>query len=481
MPDSTQRDAVPLGNVTTVQLRAHRYRPFLLRLIAATGDALALSELPVQDAEDAVYVIPKPIETTAREKAGWADDMGWSDALKTWGADAINILSIEAALRLMELGRIKGELTGIAGPSPISDVPARLKKNSALPPGFQGPFDWHLARCRVPQAWAMFASHESHQAALPWKEIRIGHIDTGYSEHAALGWLNGTSVTVHPDLGADFFDDDASPRDPFLPTGNPGHGTRISAVIAGFDPDAADGPYYGAAPGAAIIPYRVTDSVVIDHVARHVAHAIRDAIQRRCDVINISLGGLFPSHLLSDALDAAYEQGTIVICAAGNMWSEVIYPARYNRCVTMGGIGPGGKPWGGSAHGPYVDLCGPAQLVRRVHPENLPPGQTASGFDTCPNGSGTSYATAVCSGIAALWLAWHGKKILSTNYPEPWQRVAAFKRLLRMTAWKPDANWDGDAYGAGVVDAEALLRAALPGADTLLKAKAAADVFDPAD
>lgn len=480
-PDPVNAESVPLGNLTTVQLTAERYHPFLQQLLAAAGDTLSLADLPPQDIEAAVYILPKAMENAARRTQGWPDDVQWKNVLQGWGALAVNILSIEAALRLMELGRIKGELAGRPLPAAAVPAPHREKAHPSLPSAFQGPFDWHLARCRVPQAWAMFAADASHRTTLPWNGIRIGHIDTGYTEHAALGWLDGKSVTVRPELGYNFFENVPDPRDPFLPSGNPGHGTSTSAAIAGFDPSAAGGPYYGSAPGAAIIPYRVTDSVIIDHVGRHVAHAIHSAIAKGCDVISISLGGLFNHRQLSDAIDAAYEQGVIVICAAGNIWGEVVYPGRYNRCVTMGGIAPDNKPWGGSARGKYVDLCGPAQQVRRVWPENLPPGRTAFGFHAPPDGSGTSYATALCAGIAALWLAWHGKPVLTSRYPHGWQKAAAFKRLLRTSAWQPGENWDRAEYGAGILDAEALLRLPLPDKNALIKAKAAADVFDPND
>jgi subtilisin family serine protease len=271
-----------------------------------------------------------------------------------------------------------------------------------------------------------------------------------------------------------------------LPSGNPGHGTRTSATIGGFYPQAAGTPYFGAAPGVKIIPYRVTDSVLIDHVKRFVALAIHDAIDKQCSVISISLGALFGDRKLSDALDAAYEHGVIVVCAAGNQWKEVIYPGRYNRCVTMGGVAPGMLPWAGSACGQYVDLCAPAQQVRRLKPEKLPPGQAATELYAPPDGNGTSYATALCAGVAALWLAWHGQDKLNAAYAQPWMKTAAFKHLLRSTALVPKAaqvpkGWDASQYGSGIVDAQALLAAELPLASSLHKALPAHDIFDPAD
>jgi subtilisin family serine protease len=313
-------------------------------------------------------------------------------------------------------------------------------------------------------------------------DVRIGHIDTGYTEHAALGWERGSSSSVHPDLGKDFWKgdhDQDGPRDPFLP-GFPGHGTRISATISGFYPQANGGPFYGVAPGAQIIPYRVTDSVIVDHVQHHVRDAIRDAVASSCHVINISLGALRPSESLAEALDEAYDAGVIVVCAAGQVWGEVIYPGRFNRCVTMGGVGPGLTPWSSAATGIYVDLCGPADEIRRVQAEDLPSGQVATKIASS-TGDGTSYATACCSGAAALWLAWHGLDNLKLKYGATglWQIPKAFKYLAANTAKK--GNWrveTTDKYGSGVLDIPALLKAPLPDPGVMRKENAAYGLFD---
>lgn len=484
MPSPLEHVPLQLGNMTTIQLISSERKPFLKKLLNATGGAIALSELPFQNAYASVYVIPKPVEDLVRSAKGWLRDADWIAGLQSWGALTVNILSTEAVFRLMELGRVDAAIAKQrpTRPAALNSVPADAKgpKLKALPLHFQGPYDWQLQCCNIPQAWALFANTASHQDDLPWKDIRVGHIDTGYTEHVALAWQNGTSATVDPSLGFDYFENMSDPRDRFLINGNPGHGTRTSATISGFYPQAAGTPYYGAAPGVKIIPYRVTESVLIDHVKRWVAEAIQDALKKDCAVISISLGALFGDTKLSDALDDAYEKGVIVVCAAGNQWKEVIYPGRYNRCVTMGGIAPGMRPWGGSACGKYVDLCGPAQQVRRIKPENFPPGKAAADLYAPPDGNGTSYATALCAGVAALWLAWHGQDKLNTTYLQPWMKAAAFKRMLRNTSHVPQ-GWDHDQYGSGIINAEALLAAELPLANTLVKALPAHDIFDPND
>ncbi|WP_439588257.1 S8 family peptidase [Hydrogenophaga sp.] len=477
-----------LKDITTVQLPASvtAQKQFLKKLQAALAPEGELSALTTGPSEN-VFVVPHAAEQAVREKQGHLSTDQWKTLLEDWGALSVNTLALKAYIALETRGAIlhEGELISppkISIPHPEPQV--KYQGGAVIQAAFAGPYDWHIDQRSVgaAEAWRMFSGKPSFASDLPWAGVRIAHIDTGYTEHAALGWDSGHSPYVHPDQGRDFWQgdhDQDGPRDPFLP-GFPGHGTRISAAIAGFRPDAQGGPFYGVAPGAQIIPYRVTDSVIVDHVQDHIRDAIRAAIASGCHVVNISLGALRPSRALAAALDDAYDAGLIVVCAAGQVWGEVIYPGRFNRCITMGGVGPGLKPWSSAATGIYVDLCGPADEIRRVQAEKLPPGQTATQIAP-KTGDGTSYATACCSGAAALWLAWHGLDKLKQKYSAPglWQIPKAFKYLARKTARK--GNWPDsitDKYGSGVLDIPALLKAPLPDAGTMRKENLAYGQFD---
>jgi len=82
-------------------------------------------------------------------------------------------------------------------------------------------------------------------------------------------------------------------------------------------------------------------------------------------------------------------------------------------------------------------------------------------------GDGTSYGTVHVAAAAAMWLLLREDDIERT-YGAAWQRVEAFRRLLRTTA-RP-INGEPPANRTGVLDLEKLLLASLPAASRLKKA-----------
>lgn len=314
---------------------------------------------------------------------------------------------------------------------------------------------WHLRVARVDAAWAYAAPTAAGSRG---EGIRIGHPDTGWTGHEELrGALDVES-------GWDFVDDDPDSIDPISSgsyPGQPGHGTKTGTVIASRFHDPLPPPdagsvteLAGVAPRATLVPIRCIRSVVIFYNA-DVARAIDHAVRVGCHVISLSFGGI-GGRALEEAVQRAVAANVIVCAAAGNCAPWVVEPAAYESCIAVGGTNPNGRPWKGSGSGRSVTVCAPATHVWTADPTNLPAGVTT--------GQGTSFAVAMVAGIAALWLGRHGRDALLERYRGgrlPLQSV--FAHLLRSTASTP-RRWDPAKYGAGIVDAEALLKAELPGA-----------------
>lgn len=344
--------------------------------------------------------------------------------------------------------------------------------------------DWQFAAVGLPKVWAGLAQDDLDR----YSRVLVGHIDTGYTEHPALGFGSQGGSWIKAELGTNFWKkrieipsgsgevdrwssvaEYPGPRDN-LTGAHAGHGTRTGGTLAGLftaDDDAVTFPFFGAAPGASVIPYRITDSVLVDHVPKELAAAINDAVDKGVSVISISMGSIRRDKKVARAVDRAYQSGVIVCAAAGQVVRSVIYPGRFNCVITVGGAttrdGKDFHPWKMAARGDTVDICGPADVIRR--PTTISHKGKVK-YLIAGKGTGTSFATAICAGLAVLWLAKRSAELDETYKEEKWARVEAFRKLLTSTAITPP-GWPIGTYGAGVYNAEALMHAALPAIELL--------------
>jgi type VII secretion-associated serine protease mycosin len=185
-----------------------------------------------------------------------------------------------------------------------------------------------------------------------------------------------------------------------------GHGTGVASVIAADDAD--DTGFAGLAPGATILPIRVTeqdpdtsDTSRQEIPADRVAEAITLATDQDVDIINISIAFPTPSAVLGDAIEYALADDVIVVAAAGNQKSQAggvdppAFPASYEGVVSVGAITPEGSRDADRTYvGPGVDLLAPGADVVLAWPAG---GHVAD--------SGTSFAAPFVSAAAALVLA----------------------------------------------------------------------------
>jgi subtilisin family serine protease len=334
-----------------------------------------------------------------------------------------------------------------------------------LPPETEDPA-WAHRLLHVPEAWALSAA-----AGRPGRGagIVVAHPDTGYTLHPRLG-----PDRLDLDVDRDFIDNDDDAEDP-LDRGllrNPGHGTATGSVIVG--PAAVAAPGLGVAPEARLLPLRAIRGVtqIFDS---DVARAVDWARSRNAHVVSMSLGGkgFFG---LERAIQRAVDAGIIVLAAAGNFVGFVTAPASYANTIAVAGSDFADRPWEGSSRGQRVDVSAPAEAVH------------VAAFDFAATGDerfvvirnfGTSFAVTHVAGLAALWLAHHGRTELLGRYGAS-QLVAVFRTLLAGAAVRRPPGWDEDNFGSGVVDAQALLEAELPAAGAVIASAAFAEPDDAA-
>jgi serine protease AprX len=289
--------------------------------------------------------------------------------------------------------------------------------------------------------------------------------------------LDGAGVTVavldsgidpgHPDLAGrvvqfrDFVNNQLDPYD------DNGHGTHVSAIVAG-DGDDSGGLYRGVAPGASIVAAKVLDSSLhggttavldgIDWVIKNrVALGIRMIVLSMQTAAGECSDG---SEALSVAINNATTIGLLVVVAAGNKgpgMCSIGSPAAATGALTVGAMADTGE--GGFQLAPFSSR-GPTR-DGRIKPDVVGPGvgitsaKRGSGYE--PR-SGTSMAAPFVAGVAAL--------MLDAN---PTLTPKQLKDMIVGTAidWgrSGDNTVAGSAgpdidYGAGRLDAYAAIRAA---------------------
>ena len=340
------------------------------------------------------------------------------------------------------------------GAMPIKPDPVRgLESVDNFPPGCWVPEEadlnetprWALDAIKVRDAWrfSQLAGRPTMGAG-----IVIAQPDTGITAHPQLAGVK--RVGSYNTLG-DGPSNDATDR---LEDGfslNPGHGTGTASVVVSLDQGTSD-QVVGSAPMSGHIPIRALRSVWL-HEELPVAAAIDLAVEKGAHVITMSLGGVaLPFSPLRAAIRRAVAKNVIVMAAAGNCVGTVVYPARFSECLAVAGTDSRGNKWPGSCSGPTVDISAPAQNVLRAFFKPQPDGSVGQG-------QGTSFAVALTAGVAACWLAHHGRDALIQEAAKRGEALQTmFRRLLRATARRP-GNWDSGEMGAGIVDADALLRA----------------------
>jgi thermitase len=304
--------------------------------------------------------------------------------------------------------------------------------------------NWHIEQCRISSAWAVPPASGGKARG---EGIIVGHPDTGYRKHVEIWSTAGNRIRV-----ADAFDFVDDRDDALAPDGGSTHGTATASVIMSSDVDVLTPGVKGVAPMCEIVPMR-TDNDVIHFSWSTARRAVERAIERGCHVVSMSFGGPLSGPSFHKAIQTAVEKGIIVVAAAGNEVHFVTYPGRYDEVICVAGTNQGSTPWSGSCRGPAVDLSAPGESVWRATIEG--------GQDVVLPSNGTSYATAVVAGVAALWLAHHGRNNLIAKYGAR-NLAAVFKELLTTQGVDVPAAWDGTRFGAGIVNAEKVLQAPLP-------------------
>ena len=168
-----------------------------------------------------------------------------------------------------------------------------------------------------------------------------------------------------------------------------GHGTPIAGIIAA-DVNNNLG-MMGLAPASRLVNVKVADDKGKCQISI-LAAGIIWAVDNGASVINISIELKGSTSELKKAMDYAWNNGAIIIAAAGNDGDSLaVYPASYENCLAVTAIQENGTLAPLANYGDWVDVVAPGLDIYSTLPGNR------YGYK-----HGTSFATAYVSGLAAL-------------------------------------------------------------------------------
>ena len=266
---------------------------------------------------------------------------------------------------------------------------------------------WHLPTMGAVPAWQVSDGNG----------VIVAVLDTGvYASHPDLsgqvlsGWNTVSNNTDTADIN--------------------NHGTWVAGVIAAKANNFTGGA--SVAPGAKILPIRITNSTDGYAYFSDMVEGITWAADNGARVANLSYGGAAGSASIANAASYMMSKGGVVVVAAGNDNTDYGYTNHASLYVAAATTSSDAKA-GFSSYGSFVDISAPGQGI----------------YTTSRNGgyssvSGTSFASPNTAATAALVMA-ANPALLPTD-------VMAV--LSNSSVDLGSAGWDA-AFGYGRVNAQA--------------------------
>jgi len=336
----------------------------------------------------------------------------------------ISDLIIEIGGKLVNTVSTEGQVIAVVADLPLDLVPSFVDDVQAS----------NLARYMEPNlkyqtqlipndpSWALQWGPQKIEADNAW--------DTTIGNSSVLVAVIDTGIDYdHPDLATNYFPEgydwvnrDSDPMD------DEGHGTHCAGIIAA-ELDNLIGI-------AGLAQVSIMAEKGLDEYGGgyedDLANAIIHAVDQEADILSNSWGGYGESMLIHDAVKYAYDNGVLVVAAAGNeATSQKFYPAAYDEVIAVTATDRWDDPAVFTNFGEWVEVAAPGVDI-----------YSTVWDDDYTYMSGTSMACPHVSGVAALiWSQF-------PNITRDWVRAQ-----LRYTADDlGDMGFD-DYYGYGRINA----------------------------
>lgn len=297
--------------------------------------------------------------------------------------------------------------------------------------------------------------------------VVVAVIDSGVTAHADLSdrlWTNTKESVDGVDNDKNGLIDDVNGWN-FVGnnnnfTDNYGHGTQVAGIIAARNDSTG---VVGVAPSSKIMSLRVLGDNGSGNTS-HVVQAINYAIEKKAKVINMSLGAPYADSVaLISACNNAIANGIVIVAAAGNSNQDIVSnhfaPANIDGVMAIGSIGSSGNKSSFSNYGSALALVAPGESIVSTRA-----GTKGSSNQVLPDGSknyiigsGTSFASPIVAGAAAL--------VLEKN---PNFSVSQVREQLQKSAKDLGSKGKDNQFGHGLLDISAALGVTITAPQTVV-------------
>jgi subtilisin family serine protease len=234
----------------------------------------------------------------------------------------------------------------------------------------------------APEAWGLGAGSNSVIVAIVDTGVDLDHAE--FSGRLTAGW--------------DYVNNDSNPDD------DNGHGTHVAGIAAATGNNGVG--VAGVAWNVRIMPVKVLDNEGNGWYSDMI-EGIQYAVGHQARVVNMSLSGIAYSQAMQDAVTNAYNNGVLVVAAAGNCrtgcWvgyqyyvNPPNYPAANAHTLGVAATTDTDTYSSFSNYGAYVDVAAPGSDILSTY--------VGGGYEWM---DGTSMATPFVSGLAALVYSAH--------------------------------------------------------------------------
>ena len=269
------------------------------------------------------------------------------------------------------------------------------------------------------------------------KDTRVAIIDSGVAidhediSEKVVARFNFSSTVIRPDYPEDY--------DKY------GHGTHVAGIVAAVHNTTG---VAGVCPECTILDAKVLNDSGSGSSSA-IAKGIDWAVSNGAKVINMSLGQRVSSRTLEAAVNNAWNQGVVIVAAAGNSGTQAkIYPGAYPNVIAVAATDNNDAKASFSTYGKWVDVAAPGVNVYSTFPNHEFVLGTQNGRHTSYDiASGTSMASPIVAAVAALAWSSHAD---ATN--------ASVRANIETTADTENIDGEGTYWKYGRVNANDAVR-----------------------